>query len=89
MSETGNTIGRLFGYILITAGGLWVLLAGGCTVMFVLSGLNGIHDAAQAAGMSGMIALAVLLGFAGAAPGIVLFALGGLLVRRARRQTTP
>jgi hypothetical protein len=84
MNETGSAIGRLFGWILITAGGLWMLLAGGCTLTFLVGGLLQAMRTPQLAGTLGMIPLFLGIGLIGAAPGIVLFALGLVVLRRAK-----
>lgn len=84
MSDTGSAIGRLFGWVLITAGGLWILLAGGCTLTFVVGALLQAARTPSTLGVLGAIPLFVAIGFAGAAPGILLFALGLIVRRRAK-----
>lgn len=88
MSDTGDQIRRLFGWVLITAGALWTLLAGGCTLTFVSEALRSMHHASEAPGIVGFIAFAVAIGSVGASPGIALLVFG-LILRRPKPSPPP
>jgi len=75
MSEGQSAGTRIFAYILLVLGGLWILLSGGCTLVFLGMGSSG-EEAATLLPL-GIGAVCIL-------PGIGLF-YGGWVILRKRK----
>jgi hypothetical protein len=70
---------RAFAYILLVVGGLWILLAGGCTLAFLGMGGNG-----STGGDMSVLLTFLGLGAVCILPGVGLF-YGGWVILRKRR----
>lgn len=77
---SGGTAKRVFGWLLIVFGGLWVLLTGGCTLAFLGMGLS------EAKGGDMSVLLTFLgLGAVCILPGAALVYGGWVILRKPRR----
>jgi hypothetical protein len=89
MAEQSNPVLIAVGRLLVVLGGVWLLLSGGCTVVFIGQALMGAfsHDALgpnDPADMQ-MMPLILLFGAAGIIPGAGIL-WGGLAILRRQRK---
>lgn len=71
---------RVFAYILLVVGGLWILLSGGCTLTVLGMGLSDLRN-----GEIGTLLTFLMIGAVCILPGIGLF-YGGLVILRKRKR---
>jgi hypothetical protein len=73
MSQPSPVLSAL-GYLLLCLGGLWALLAGGCTLYFLVSSMSESSVV--------LVPISLVVGFVGAAPGIAICWAGLAILRR-------
>lgn len=80
-AKPASTIGRTFGWLLLVLGGLWTVLTGGCTGVFLLASLTSRSE--------GAIPFELVLGAVCMSPGAVCLLIAWLLLRRPPRRPKP
>jgi hypothetical protein len=87
MTDSPNPVLVSVGWLLVVFGGLWTLLAGGCTLFFVVEGLlpmMGAKTSEIGAGLEGL-PMFLMVGAVCVAPGVAML-LGGLAILRGQRR---
>jgi len=75
-----KAVRRFFGYVLMAVGGLIALLCGGCTLVFLASGIGQLA-------LTAIVTAALVVGGIPTAVGVVLFALGRRMAKNESVQT--
>ncbi len=87
MRNDPNPVLIALGWLLAVFGGVWTLLAGGCTLFFLATGIAGMAQNGSAA-TAGMIPLVLVLGAVGIVPG-ALITWGGISIVRGQSRGKP
>ena len=86
MAERPNAVLVALGWLLAMLGGLWTVLAGGCTLVFAVSGIAPAFNGGGGGGAAaGMLPLVLVFGVVGVVPGVLIL-WGGLAVLRSQRR---
>lgn len=83
MTDEPSPVLRVLGWLLAVLGGLWTLLAGGCTLIFVVMGLDELRQGLSAP--KEYLPIVYALGAVFVLPGLALLAGGIWTLRRQKR----
>jgi hypothetical protein len=79
MSESGFGAQQAIGWLLMVLAGLWLVLTGGCTAVFLVMGLGSLVS--PAGDGLGMLPLVLFCGAIGIGPGVLVFWAGRQLTK--------
>ncbi len=80
MKNDPNPVLIAFGWLLAMLGGLWTLLAGGCTLFFLATGIAGLAQGGSAA-TAASLPVVLLFGAIGIVPGALITWAGVTIIR--------
>ena len=78
-----TSVGSAIGWLLLILGGLWLLLTGGCTLVFLVGSIASVFTSPRDA--LGVITMVTMVGGLAIAPGLAMFLIGRHL-RRPRKE---
>ena len=85
MSETDDHLRAIVGWALTVVAVLWLLLTGGCSLLFLVMAVGPMLTGSMVNDGMGLIPLVLIVGGIGIAPGVGLFWAGSKLRRPPRK----